>query len=199
MARRWLLFAIVIPPLLFIAWRGGESLKRQPWFCVSCHLPSGTRLHDEKMKAMTATPPESLAGIHFHIKPVGVGCYDCHGGMDFVDMSRVFWLETKNTLKYIFMKFDEPKKAERAIPDPFCKPCHAELREKSTRGSYHHFASHENIRELSCVDCHTTHTRRTGDGGFLDRAMVIKKCGVCHKNPEASPSLAQSLGVKGAN
>ncbi|HEB71972.1 MAG TPA: hypothetical protein ENI77_05070 [Nitrospirae bacterium] len=170
----------------------------RPDFCVSCHLLSDSNkpLHQKKMEMMTSDKPLSLAGVHFKSKKSKLGCPECHHGTNVSEKMEIFWFQVKNTFLYFVGNYEEPKTLTSPVSDKFCSSCHGGMRAKAGSVSYHSMMSHDGLKEIACVKCHTLHTPPATGGGFLDKKKVLTACALCHKNPAQSEALQKLLGLR---
>ena len=167
---------------------GGWTLNRAihaEGFCVSCHLPDGSPLHGPKMATMVAEPPVTLAGLHFHQERGRLRCPDCHHGADWRERLEIMSHAAANTFQYFFGDYREPTAMRVPIPDRFCNRCHADVADKAPFQSFHWSWGHGEMkvvdRVITCVECHTNHTRRPREGtSFMARDPTLELCRVCH-------------------
>ncbi|VAX17993.1 hypothetical protein MNBD_NITROSPINAE04-140 [hydrothermal vent metagenome] len=189
-------------PLLAVAMALAISLSynavKSPGFCVSCHLPSDSSkpLHQKKMEMMISDKPLSLAGVHYKSEKSALGCLECHHGANLSEKMGIFWFQIKNTFLYFIGNYEEPKTLTSPVSDKFCSSCHGGMRAKAVSPNYHSMMSHDGLKEITCVKCHTLHTPPAPGGGFLDKKKVLTACALCHKNPAQSEILQKSLGVR---
>ncbi len=195
-----ILLSIALAP--FLAAGGyfyGETLKKDPDFCVSCHLSGGKALHQPKMDLMRANPVQSLAGVHYRLDSGALGCPDCHKGVDWRGKVEIAYIEIKNTFRYFLASFHEPKEIEYPITDALCLKCHDKLKGKAGPLSFHSFNSHNGMKQVACWQCHTVHAERSDDGRLINIKKVISQCDLCHKYAETSPMVRRTLGLDGDN
>lgn len=182
-------FLLLLVVLALGVLTGGWTLNQRlhtEGFCDSCHLPDGSRLHGRKMDLMTARPPDSLAGAHFHGGPdERLRCPDCHHGTTPRETAVIMTEAALNTAHYFFGDYDEPEDLTVPIPDDFCHRCHQNLATTAPFGSFHSSWSHAELEVLDhrihCPDCHRMHRPRPDEGGsFLHRAETLEQCDLCH-------------------
>lgn len=168
--------AAILLPLIFFS--GSEAIKSRPGFCVSCHLDEGTPLHADKNRLFAQEPPVNLSGLHRR-KLKGFSCTGCHSGVSVGGKLNVALVEAKNTLRYFFGKYEEPKKLDLALmPDENCEGCHKEPAEAPD--SFHGAKAHRPKVKTPCAVCHDGHTRGRADYHFINEEKLRDACNHCH-------------------
>ena len=167
-----------------------HQLKKQDSFCVSCHLPSGKKLHGKKHERFMAHTPKDLAGAHKSKSKEPLTCSSCHRGDSITLSARILWREVYNTAAHFVSSTEEPKEMDGTLmPDGVCVSCHALPVGERGKG-YHGSDQHRPTVKRSCISCHPAH--RDGAGKHtLNREAVLKECASCH--PNLSPAFLAVL------
>ncbi len=185
--------AAVIAIIALAGWEAKEWAKHRDGFCVSCHISEEKPLHGVKNSQMRATPPITLAGVHYGLKRGGLSCPDCHRGIGLAGRAHEAFLEIKNSFAYLLWSFKEPEKISLAVSNQICEACHKDLKRKGVKPDYHSFASHDGIEDPPCVACHPQHTLKTAGQDFLNKETAIKICEQCHSGAKESVFVIESL------
>jgi len=165
-----------------------EGIKRQPGFCVFCHIDANTPLHAEKQRRFLGDPPANLASEHRKKAAEDFGCAACHAGASLQGRARLVVAETKNLYLYLFGDIEEPKKMDQAqMPDENCTSCHAEI--KPGKGRFHGFSAHRPMTNIRCIVCHRSHVPGSRVWYFMDLESLMAVCRKCHMNIPAGFSM----------
>ena len=140
-----------------VGWAVSDRFESDNEFCVACHLDSGRRLHDRKMRGFEADPAVTLASLH---ALEDVRCIDCHGGASFPNKLRVKAVAARDAVRYFLGTFEEPSAMAHPLWDEDCIQCHAAY-ESSRDDDFHAFEAH-NVGGFaySCVACHERYRDR---------------------------------------
>lgn len=159
-----------------------SQYKRDPAFCVSCHLPNGKPLHEPKYKNFTGYPSVDLASRHAEVVSDpnrSFACATCHTGSNLNEQMEVLRLEIVNTGRYFFGTFQEPEKLDHPMGDPNCTGCHTKI--TAHPNGFHSFKAHQPTLTVRCIECHTIHSEK-GEKSyyFIEPAPLLKNCKRCH-------------------
>jgi len=193
------LAALLAAPL---GWWATDRLEENDAFCTSCHLASGTPLHEANAEDFRARPAVSLAVAHAvagnETREDGAfRCIDCHGGTGLAGRARVKLLSVRDALVYLTGRFEEPHGMTWPLRDDDCRKCHRELgsasaaseRESWEAPGFHALPVHNRELGPTCVDCHLTHGRGgLADRNFLQPEPVRAQCARCHPEFEGENS-----------
>ncbi len=175
-------------------WVTTDALERDDDFCTSCHLPSGTPLHQSLRSDYDERPYASLAARHAGAPVAGridsaFRCIDCHGGASLAGRLRVKALAAKDAFWYMVGRFEEPAHMAWPLWDEDCRKCHGSFAASGAddwaQTDFHALPVHNAALGVACVACHRSHD---GDGNpdayFLHAASVRSQCALCHSEFE---------------
>ena len=176
----WILLAgLVAAPA---GWLASDRLERDNRFCVACHLPDGSVLHDRKRADFAASPATSLVAAHARAEPEFL-CIQCHGGASAWNKLRVKTVAARDALRWLIRSFEEPQQMRHPLWDEDCVQCHAAW-DPGRTDDFHAIGDH-NVVDFAyrCVECHRAHPTDGTDPalGFLIREQVTPICLACHE------------------
>ena len=178
--RRLWIVVLALPLAASAGWTITGRLESRNEFCVACHLPGGTPLHEHKGADFAAVPAANLAAAHRSAESE-FRCIDCHGGASFVNQVRVKAVAARDAGLWLLGWFEEPERMKHPLWDEDCLQCHGRYR-ASRDDDFHAIDDHNIDFAHRCVKCHLSHPA----GGrpefdFLDRAVVLPVCRNCHE------------------
>lgn len=185
----WLLLLTLGLVLLPTGWLVTDHLESENHFCISCHLPTGVRLHRHNFRDFDRRPPDSLAALHAKAGNEARAdgrfrCIDCHGGTGLGGRLRVKLLSARDAFWYVTGRFEEPKGMSWPLRDADCLRCHPSFPEKgaaSANPPFHSLPVHNGALEVRCVECHLSHeSGGLADRFFLQPRQVRAQCARCH-------------------
>jgi len=189
-----ILYFVVFIVILVSGWFVPDILKRNPEFCISCHLSRNEPLHKKKHEQFSGSVPVNLSGAHRRKAGKDFSCGDCHTGRRTHLLLRVKWLEFYNTVYYFFGNPKEPEKLDpELMPDENCEICHSEI--KRDVGTFHGLSAHIPKVLVPCVRCHVSHPAGRKDYFFIEMQRLLNACKTCH--PQLSPAFLKILPDKG--
>jgi len=160
-------FGIVTGTLLHVESRDG--------FCVGCHL------HMAKNDAMHSAPREvgQLAALHF---AKGIGCAECHRAPGrFGRVIALYTLGLRDSARYLFADYHEPRRLAYPLSNALCAECHAEtLVRAGTLDTYHGNTRHNARQDIRCTTCHVHHARGDPGYAYLEMRAFEAGCVSCH-------------------
>jgi len=168
---------------------GIDHVESRRAFCVSCHLPDGTPLHEFKGQLGEIFPPVDGTAVHFQSSK-DFSCAECHKGSGLKERAKVLGGSFKNTLRYFFGHFEEPEKLNFSISNATCTNCHTPNLSTIQIEKFHGIKAHRYPFPVECTACHLAHGKQPSREAFLVResAVTMKVCGACHDvNPPTKP------------
>ena len=136
--------------------------------CVRCH----------EKQAKTYLGGAHGRGWDKRTPAAGTACETCHGPGLAHDRNPI----TKGLI--VNFKTTAPREVNKT-----CLTCHNKKEHADWQGSMH------NVRNVSCVGCHSMHDAKS-DHGFLKQASVVATCATCHRNNAAKMQRASHMPIR---
>jgi nitrate/TMAO reductase-like tetraheme cytochrome c subunit len=159
-----------------------DYLEQDNAFCISCHVTSATRLHQDKFDTFfpVARRITTLAAAHHGAGGKLFKCVDCHNGVTITDKLRIKVQAAGDTAAYFLGDFKEPKLLRFPLGNRLCLECHTTGGRNPDKETAFHFASHHGSLPFTCYECHTVHRPASRETRFLARDIVQPLCDDCH-------------------
>jgi hypothetical protein len=185
--QRWLMVLLAGGPVAGAAAFGlgivvTDYLEQDNAFCISCHVTSATRLHQDKFDTFfpVAGRITTLAAAHHGAGDKQFKCVDCHNGATLADKLRIKVQAAGDTVAYFLGDFEEPGDLRFPLGNRLCLECHAMGgRNPDKETAFHNAGDHDSLPFI-CYECHTVHRPASRETRFLKREIVQPLCDHCH-------------------